>query len=250
MAVVVAALGAAAAGADWLVIRGGHGIQTDGAWRVEGALVVFTTPGGTLAAVRLDEVDLEASRELTETAQRAETEAEAESSGDETTEDSGGGSVETPRRKATFILTDADVGHVNPGEHRGGAAADRNGNAGGLEASESNGNRRSESGPLEVIGWNQAFDPSVSGVAVTGTLRNDGELVSVGVTVAVTVFDDGGAELATKSALVGNRVLRPGESTPFKAVFPGVTGEVRPVFEADGFHAQPGAQPGNGTQGG
>ena len=54
------------AAADWLVTREGASVETRGAWRQEGRLMVFTLADGTLASLRLDEVDLEASRQATE----------------------------------------------------------------------------------------------------------------------------------------------------------------------------------------
>ncbi len=54
--------------ADWLVTTEGERVETRGAWDVRGRMVVFTTKRGTLASVRLDEVDLDASEAATDEA--------------------------------------------------------------------------------------------------------------------------------------------------------------------------------------
>ena len=51
--------------ADVLVTRDGERIETRGPWTVKGKQVVFTAANGTLQALRLDDVDLEASEEAT-----------------------------------------------------------------------------------------------------------------------------------------------------------------------------------------
>ena len=65
---VVAALSltlAAAAGADVLVLRDGTRLESRGAWQEKGRQVVFTDAGGKLCALRLADVDLDASRAAT-----------------------------------------------------------------------------------------------------------------------------------------------------------------------------------------
>lgn len=51
--------------ADWLVYKDGTRIQTDGPWRIEGKLAVFSLPNGVLSTVKAEELDFAASRELT-----------------------------------------------------------------------------------------------------------------------------------------------------------------------------------------
>ena len=63
-------LGAAPAHADRLVTRDGSVIETAGPWRVEGRLVIFRLPDGTLSSMRLVDTDLEASAERTRAAER------------------------------------------------------------------------------------------------------------------------------------------------------------------------------------
>ena len=91
------ACGLAATGvnADWLVTRAGERVETEGRWQVKGRMVVFTRPGGTLASLRLSEVDLEASRQAT--AEAAEATPPMPST------------AQAPRR-STRVITNADVG--------------------------------------------------------------------------------------------------------------------------------------------
>ena len=100
----IAAFGlcAAAAQADWLVTRAGERIETEGSWQVKGRMVVFTRPGGTLASMRLSEVDLDASREATARA------AEAAARPAEP-------APAPPPRQATRVITTDDVGAGTPG---------------------------------------------------------------------------------------------------------------------------------------
>lgn len=56
--------------ADWLITHDGQRIETQGPWDVQGRMVVFTSDRGTLSSIRLDEVDLDASRAATEQASR------------------------------------------------------------------------------------------------------------------------------------------------------------------------------------
>src|SRR5689334_14665868 len=89
---------AAPARADWLVTRDGGRVETRGPWKEKGKLVVFTKADGTLASLRLSEVDLEASRKLTESAKvQAEKPPAPE-----------------PPKKKLAVLTDADFKKATP----------------------------------------------------------------------------------------------------------------------------------------
>lgn len=65
-AVALAAFGAVPATADWLVFRGGGLQQTQGPWTAKGSLVLFTGSNRTLYSAKADEIDLAASRFLSE----------------------------------------------------------------------------------------------------------------------------------------------------------------------------------------
>lgn len=94
------ALGCLPARADWLLTCDGKVIETRGAWEVRGKLVRFTTPTGTLSSIRVEELDLEASR--TETERRKAPPAPAPAP------------PPTAPKKPVLVLTDADVKHVDP----------------------------------------------------------------------------------------------------------------------------------------
>jgi len=94
------------AAADWLVTRDGNRIETAGPWRVEGRLVVFKKPDGSLVSLRLSDVDLEGSRNLTrEMDERAKKAAEAVRP-----------AAVQKKRPSVARITDDDVAHVPPGD--------------------------------------------------------------------------------------------------------------------------------------
>ena len=88
---------------DWLVTREGARIETRGAWEVRGRTIVFTTPAGTLSSIRSDEIDLEASRELTSAAATAAAAAPEPAA------------AEAAPKPPVMTLTDRDVGRGEPG---------------------------------------------------------------------------------------------------------------------------------------
>ena len=62
-ALLLALAAGASARADELVTRDGQVIETQGSWEVRGKLLVFKLADGTLASLRLDEADLEATEQ-------------------------------------------------------------------------------------------------------------------------------------------------------------------------------------------
>ncbi|MEM8960525.1 MAG: hypothetical protein AAGD38_03530 [Acidobacteriota bacterium] len=87
--------------ADVLVTREGEQLETKGPWEVRGRMVVFTTPTGQLSSMRLDEIDLDASREATDLANRP---PEAASP------------PPAAAAEAVMVLTDDDVARGVPAE--------------------------------------------------------------------------------------------------------------------------------------
>lgn len=63
--IVVAGFSAGPAAADWLITLGGHLIETQGPWTIEGQTLSYTDTEGVARSVALSEVDLEASEETT-----------------------------------------------------------------------------------------------------------------------------------------------------------------------------------------
>lgn len=202
-AVLAALVGLAAAAlaspvaADWLVTRDGTHIETRGPWEVRGRTVVFTGANGTLSSMRLSEVDLEASTAATERAKAPPPPREEQQKPPE------------GEKEPVLVLTDADVGHV---EHRRPAVSAE---AGAEAASGS---------PLEVVSWSEINEPDTFDVQIFGTLRNNGEEVATEISLEVRLLDADGKLLAETPAVLTQRNLSPGESTNFRAAFPGIFG--------------------------
>ena len=74
LAVLLLLAAATPAAADWLVTRTGERIEIRGPWQLKSKLVVFTRVDGSLASLRVSEVDLKASERATAEA-RAEKDA-------------------------------------------------------------------------------------------------------------------------------------------------------------------------------
>jgi len=86
----------APAGADWLVLRDGGRVESAGPWEVKGRLVVFKLADGSLASLRLAEVDLAASDEATAAAIREREKAVA-------------APAPAVKRPSVLILTDENI---------------------------------------------------------------------------------------------------------------------------------------------
>jgi hypothetical protein len=197
---VLAALAGAAgpARADWLVTREGARIETRGAWNVKGKLVVFHTAAGKLSSLRVAEVDLDASRRVTEEAVAAEAQADAE--------------PEKPaeRRKPVRVITDKDVRQASP------APAPAPGDQPEAAAP------GTTSGPVLLVeAWNQARDPEKDHVLINGMLQNTSGSTATDVKLKVLLFDETGTLIATSQAAIDKGALPPGERAAFKAEFPG-----------------------------
>jgi hypothetical protein len=197
---ILAALAGVAgpARADWLVTREGARIETRGAWNVKGKLVVFHTAAGKLSSLRVAEVDLDASRRVTEEAVAAEAQADAE--------------PEKPaeRRKPVRVITDKDVRQASPAPapapgYQPEAAAPG-----------------TTSGPVLLVeAWNQARDPEKDHVLINGMLQNTSGSTATDVKLKVLLFDETGTLIATSQAAIDKGALPPGERAAFKAEFPG-----------------------------
>jgi glutaredoxin len=110
----VLALSAAAARADWLVMRDGARLETLGPWSVDGKQVVFKDEFGVERSLRLKEVDLEASRAATEDAEAARRppDADIEARAGLPVSDVAASQVEPGKEAPALVLSDEDVGHV------------------------------------------------------------------------------------------------------------------------------------------
>lgn len=191
LGLALGALGALSASGDWLVMEDGSRLETQGAWSVEGRRVVFTLPNGTLSAVRARDVDLEASRALTD--------AEA-ARGSEAAEPD-----EEERPEPAWTFTNADIPE---------AAAIQ-------EAIEIEPLVGAEGFALQDIV--EEVDASGENLVVRGTLINDADLPVTGLAVRVLIRSavDGGT-LDVARATVNSTALSPRTATRFNAIFDGM----------------------------
>lgn len=219
--------------ADWIVTVDGAEIETEGAWKVQGSQVVFTLPGGSLAALPAAEVDLEASEARTNpppaapAAQPAATPAR-------------------PRAEGRWVLTDADVARAwLP------AAPAADGEAGEAEETAPAAAPSSVEG-LSVSSWEEVDAEEVdSGIALRGTVRNGGRDVAANISIKVVLYDADGQLLELRTATPGRANLEPGQSSEFRIDFPDVTdfSGVQFTVEAQGL-ASSGAAAGSGEEDG
>jgi hypothetical protein len=194
--------------ADWLVLGDGSTLETDGPWRLEGAQVVFTLRGGGLAALPADEVNLEASRHRSEPAAAAP----------------------APRARARWTITDADVARSLDVDEEGGGGSAEHGTP----------EQRSSLTGVSVASWEETAPPDL-GIALAGTLRNDGNDYAASLRVEVELRDDSGDLIERRSVVPARSMLAPGESTEFTVEFPDVVGfsDVRFVIQGRGYAAAP-----------
>lgn len=219
------------AAADWLVTRDGQRIETDGPWRVEDRLIVFTHADGTLSSVRRSSIDLDASERLTrdmaERARAPRPEAEAE-----------------PRPKATIRLTEKELppaGRIPvPAGEEGEEGAD--GNGGSADSEDPDGGTDES---LQITSWDEVEGRDGAGLAFLGEVRNVTERTALGIEVEVVLYDREGEVLATAQALLTTTALPPRESARFRASFPQVYDYGRVEFRSSGalVDRRPSAEP-------
>lgn len=182
--------------ADWLVTRDGARMETKGPWKVKGKLVVFETADGKLSSLRVADVDLDASRRVTEEVVAAKAQAEAEPE------------KAPARKKSVRVITDKDVAQAAPPE----AAPE----------GEKPVPASAASGPGVLIeDWTQERDPEKDHVLITGTISNGSSLTASELKLKVLLYDGTGSVMATSQAAVAKAALPPGQKTEFKADFPG-----------------------------
>jgi len=192
--------------ADWLLLTDGTMVETGGAWKVKGNMVVFSMPNGGLASLRLSKVDLGASADLS-LQEREKQLAPPE--------------VKEPvEPKAAYIITDDTVSH---GENDP-STADSEATPPGEEAAE---------GGLVVTAWDQRDATADGGLIVTGTLRNQGSNTNAGISVFATLYDADGVVIATETAKLNARALAPQQRTSFRVDFVDVFSFAAVNFDID-----------------
>ncbi len=202
--------------ADWLVNQDGDRIETTGPWQVKRSLILFTRPNGTLASVRLSEIDLEASRQATAEAIRVTR--------------GGPGSVDSPTQPTPRSVRVIDHRSVK-------AAVEVEDNASDAAPADDPPNAAPTvpPSPVEVVFWEELIPPSADGITIAGTLRNTSPQLVTDVRVEVSLFEAEGSEVGRARAFVGTTSLAAQSTTTFRALFPNVLGLVgQPQFEIRG----------------
>jgi len=210
---------AAPAAADWLVTHSGDHLETRGPWELRGAQVVFTTPAGRLASIRATEIDLEASRALTDSPPSVAAVVEPQA-----------------RRPVALVLTDADVGHTRPSD-----TPDAEAEGDLTESGDAESERVSAAAQVEILQWQERVDVDRNALVVTGQVANRGESLVTDIRLEVRLVDSSGTVRESRGATTDRSVLRPGERAEFTALFPGSPGFASIDFDLQsrGFRVRP-----------
>lgn len=200
---ITAGVAAGPAHADWLVTRDGGRVETRGPWKVKGKLVVFTQGDGALSSLRLSEVDLEASRKITE-----DSKAQAEKPQ----------APEAPKKKLA-VLTDADFRKAAPQSPAAAAPPDAA--------------QAPPAGLVSIASWKRADQEN--GVQIEGTLHNNSEDMVVNAAVEVQLYNEAGDRVGTAPALLTTTSITPRGTVDFRVSFPGVFAFSDVKFEAKGL---------------
>jgi hypothetical protein len=208
-AAVAAALFAAPTAADWLVTLDGGRVETRGAWKVKGKLVVFTRADGQLASLRIADVDWAASERATAAAAeppKAEEKAPPE-----------------PKKESRWVLTDSDFRPAppRPAEPEEKPAQQEMDDAGRPRV------------PVTLEAWERKNHPD--GLEIAGTLRNPGNEIAAEIGVTVRLYDETGALVATGEGRIAAPSIGPGAAAAFRAAFPGVYTYAEAKFDVRGF---------------
>jgi hypothetical protein len=215
---VAAALAAAPAAADWLVMKDGGRIETKGPWSVEGRRVLFTQPNGTLSVLRADEVDLDQSAAVT----AAEVEAARKAAEPQP-------SPEAATRPPVLRLTEKDIPPSPEGDGEEGEAKPEG--------------ETTPAADLTVASWEKLQNASAEGVEIFGTIKNSGTNNITSPSIMVMIYGDDGGLMATNEGTINSGMIGPGQTANFRVAFPGVPDFASVKFDVQGrgFRASPGA---------
>jgi hypothetical protein len=208
-------VGARDVSAERLVLRDGSEIQTRGPWKVKGRQVVFTLPSGTLSALRLGDVDLEASK----VAREAFANEAATNRADGQVAPVGAARPREP----VWVITDRDIPRAQ--RPRDDQAVN---DSPGLDDEASTPQGTPSAGRdvifaatgLEVAGW-RTIHSARGGVEITGVLANRSDQLVAEASIRVSVIAGDGTE-RTYSAEIGNATLGAGQQSPFRILLPDV----------------------------
>jgi hypothetical protein len=207
--VAVATLLAVVAGspvaAGHLVTRDGQVIETRAGWEVHGKLLVFELVDGTLASLRLEEADLEASEKWAREAARRALQAREKSLW-----------PPTEPVQAAVVITDRDVTRIRdiaepPGPEGGDLVATAVADAGGPTGA--------SSGGVQVVEWSQEPDGE-TGLAVRGVIQNLGSSFASAVSVNALFYDETGVLVAAREVQLEDSPLAPGGRRDFSTSLP------------------------------
>jgi hypothetical protein len=213
LALAALLLAASPSAADWLVTHAGGRVETQGAWQVKGKLVVFTQADGTLASLRLTDVDLEASAKATATA-AAEAPATAQAA------------PEAPRKKLA-VVTDANLVRTKKAL---AATTEEDG-----EKKDKKEPASKPAGTVSVGSWTRVERPGGDGIEIQGALQNNTDKIAANVGVEVQLFNEAGERIGTAVAIVNSPSIQPNGLVGFRATFPGVFSFAQAKFETKGW---------------
>jgi hypothetical protein len=200
---------AAPTAADWLVTRAGGRVETKGSWQIKGKLVIFTQTDGSLSSLRLSEVDLEASRKVT---QEAKAEAAAPP-------------APQPAKKKIAVLTDKDFP-----KPEGSSPAKPEG-----DAEKEDDQPASSSATVTVSSWQRLERSTGDGIEIQGTLQNNTNKIASAVAVEVQLYNEAGERVATAPGILSTPSIQPRGTVEFRASFRGVFTFAEAKFETRGW---------------
>jgi len=207
------------AGADWLVTTEGARVETKGPWKIKGKQVIFTLPNGTLSALRLSEVDLDASAVATTEAKRA-----AEKAAEPKAEPK----ARKEKPEPVMVVTDKDIRKASDAPEPSGDGEEDAEEGGGPSPAADQGDVPN----VAVQNWQSRESPRGGGLELFGTLRNQGSGLASGIELTVNIVSAEGDPLFDTAAFVQSPNLSPGETTAFRVLLPGISElQADPRFE-------------------
>ncbi len=182
---------------------------------IDGPLVVFTRADGSLASIRLNKVDLEASRPSGAESYRSPDEKPVESPAPATRD-----------RESVMVLTNRDVPRA--ASSRGPAIGYPEGTSAARSTS-----------PVRVETWLEA--EVAGGFEIVGQVRNRGSVVERIQGISVDLRDRDGGLIRSVLALPKRNLLETGATTTFRARFRQVADRrIRPSFKVESVKADSG----------
>jgi hypothetical protein len=219
LALAALLLAASPSSADWLVTHAGGRVETRGPWQVKGKLVVFTQADGTLASLRLADVDLETSAKAT--AEAAAVPAAAQFA------------TEAPRKKLA-VVTDDNLVRTRKAP---AATAEEDGQKGGEKGEKKDKKEPAAKpkGTVSVGSWTRVERPGGDGLDIQGSLQNNTDKIAANAGVEVQLFNEAGERIGTAVAIVNSPSIQPRGAVGFRASFPGVFSFAEAKFETKGW---------------